>query len=71
MLQWARENGCPWNEDTLAVAGEFGHLNVFQWALEHGCPWNSKRDAIEDYEKNILEWMNGHHVLSTYIKNDK
>ena len=37
-LKWARENGCPWNEDTCLFAAKGGHLEVLQWARENGCP---------------------------------
>ena len=40
MLQWARQNGCPWDEDTCASAAEGGHLEVLQWARQNGCPWD-------------------------------
>ena len=40
MLQWARANGCPWNEWTCTAAAKGGHLEVLQWARENGCPWN-------------------------------
>ena len=42
MLQWARENGCPWNEKMCTDAAWGGHLEVLQWARENGCPWNEK-----------------------------
>jgi hypothetical protein len=38
VLQWARANGCPWNEDTCYWAVEHGHLEVLHWALANGCP---------------------------------
>ena len=40
VLQWARENGCPWNEETCAHAAMKGHLEVLKWAREHHCPWD-------------------------------
>ena len=40
MLQWLRENGCPWDEETCALAAEGGHLEVLQWMRANGCPWN-------------------------------
>ena len=40
VLKLARENGCPWDEETCADAAEGGHLEVLQWARENGCPWN-------------------------------
>jgi hypothetical protein len=39
-LKWARENGCPWDEETCADAAEGGHLETLKWAREHGCPWD-------------------------------
>jgi len=38
MLQLARENECPWDEDTCAWAAERGELEVLRWEIEHGCP---------------------------------
>jgi hypothetical protein len=30
VLQWARANGCPWDESTCAQAAAGGHLEVLQ-----------------------------------------
>jgi hypothetical protein len=38
VLQWARANGCPWDESTRANAAERGHLEVLEWARTNGCP---------------------------------
>ncbi len=40
VLQWLRENGCPWNAVTCSAAAEGGHLSCLQWRRENGCPWN-------------------------------
>jgi hypothetical protein len=40
VLQWARANGCPWNERTCALAAESRQLEVLQWARANGCPWS-------------------------------
>lgn len=40
VLQCARVNGCPWDEDTCFGAAAGGHLAVLQWARENGCPWD-------------------------------
>ena len=40
VLQWARENDCPWDASTCENAAEGGHLEVLQWARENGCPWD-------------------------------
>ena len=40
ILKWARENGCPWNEDTYSSAAKNGHLEVLKWLRENRCPWD-------------------------------
>ena len=35
VLQWARENGCPWNEETCSNAALGGYLEVIQLSLIH------------------------------------
>ena len=46
MLQWARANGCPWNEMTCSGAATGGHLDVPRWAREKGCPWSEETRAM-------------------------
>lgn len=40
LLQWLRENGCPWDEGIIHSAQEGDHdeIVVHQWAIENGCP---------------------------------
>jgi murein DD-endopeptidase MepM/ murein hydrolase activator NlpD len=38
LLQWARAQGCPWDEEICALAAEGGHLEILQWARDQGCP---------------------------------
>jgi hypothetical protein len=45
VLKWARENGCPWDENTCAWAAERDHLEVLKWAHENGCPWDERTCA--------------------------
>ena len=40
MLQWARAQGCPWDEHTCEQAARCGYLAVLQWARAQGCPWD-------------------------------
>ena len=40
VLKWARQNGCPWNEETCWEAAGQGHLEMLQWARANGCPWD-------------------------------
>ena len=38
VLQWARANGCPWDEWTCHNAAAGGHLEVLRWAHANECP---------------------------------
>ena len=40
--QWARENDCPWDEETCLYAVSEGHLETLRWARENGCPWSEE-----------------------------
>ena len=55
---WARENGCPWDEVDVRVAGGGGHLEVLQWARENGCPWDEETcaSAAEGGHLEVLQW---------------
>ena len=48
ILQWARAQGCPWDERTCEAAAEAGFFEILQWAQNNGCPWNENEDAGED-----------------------
>src|SRR5689334_10072092 len=39
LIQWLRENRCPWSKDTCDSAAKGGHLEVFKWAIGNGCEW--------------------------------
>ena len=41
ILKFARDNGCPWDEDTCANAARNGHFDILKVARENGCPWDS------------------------------
>jgi len=50
VLRWAREQDCPWDEDTCAFAAAGGHLAVLQWAQEHGCPWDKSLCQVRSWQ---------------------
>ena len=50
VLQWARANGCEWNEDTCSDAAEEGHLEVLQWARANGCPERVSSESESESE---------------------
>ena len=58
ILQWARQNGCPWDMNTCAEAALGGHLAILQWARENGYPWSIKicANAALGGHLAILQW---------------
>lgn len=61
MLQWARDQGCPWDSDTCVHAVLLGHLAVLQWAKIQGCLRDSRircyEYAASEPQPHILKWM--------------
>ena len=58
ILQWARENDCPWDKYTCVLAAGGGHLHILQWARENGCPWDEDTClwAADSGHLHILQW---------------
>jgi len=47
VLKWARENGCPWNEDTRETAlAEFGYADEYGNLVED--QWNAFAESESD-----------------------
>jgi len=61
-LQWARHQGCPWDEQTCANAAKDGHLEVLQWARQQGCPWNWRTCAYaaRGGHLEVMRWARHH-----------
>jgi hypothetical protein len=38
MLQWLRENNCPWSSTLLENERVYGNQNLLDWAIANGCP---------------------------------
>ena len=58
VLQWARSEGCPWDNRTCSEAAGGGRLAVLQWARSQGCPWDEDTcfyAASEGYLE-VLQW---------------
>ena len=57
-MKYARENGCPWDEDTCRAAIEKDNQECLKYARENGCPWDGKtrRDyAAENDDQERLK----------------
>jgi hypothetical protein len=61
-LAWARDNGCPWNARTSALAARNGHVEVLRWAREHGCDWDEMtcEQAAAGGHLEVLKWAREH-----------
>jgi hypothetical protein len=62
VVQWCRQNGCPWDERTCAESARNGHLDVLQWCRENGCPWDERTCAFAALNGHlyILQWCRQH-----------
>ncbi|CAB9520488.1 ankyrin repeat protein [Seminavis robusta] len=58
VMQWARQQGFPWDAWTCASAAKNGHLEMLQWLHANGCPWNADTCicAAEGGHFEILKW---------------
>jgi hypothetical protein len=68
ILQWARQNNCPWDEKTCLLAAESGRLDVVQWIIENGCDWFPLEiliNAVQMGHWHIAKWL----LENSYIKN--
>ena len=61
VVKWARENGCPWSQNTCMMAAYGGHLEVLQWARANGCPWDASTctAAASEGHLEMLQWARG------------
>ncbi|AVK76339.1 Ankyrin repeat protein [Pandoravirus kuranda] len=59
VLQWARANGCPWDEAAPALAAMRGHFDTIKWLHANGCPWdaNTCAEAVLAGHSDILVWL--------------
>lgn len=59
LLQFARENGCSWIQETSISAARAGHVHIIKWAMLHGCP--CVRDTVDAAARgghlDVLRWL--------------
>ncbi len=63
ILEWARSQGCSWNESTCAHAAEGGHLEILQWLRSQGCPWDTWTCARAVHVGCVGKCYNGYTVM--------
>ncbi|WZN59355.1 ankyrin repeat protein [Chloropicon roscoffensis] len=61
VVQWLRQNGCPWNSTTCYLAAKGGHLDVLKWLRDQDppCPWNEETCtyAAEGGHLEVLKFL--------------
>ncbi len=58
MLQWARVNGCPWDERSWFCAALNNHLEILTWAYANGCVINSQTLKYSNlFGDDVMEWL--------------
>lgn len=57
-MEWARGNGCPWDERTCALAAEGNHIEVLKWARGNECPWDKwmYKNAEHCGNRDVMSW---------------
>lgn len=62
VLQWARHQGCSWDENGIAAAARNGHLEVLKWMRDNHCPWNSRtcEYAARNGHLELLKFVREH-----------
>lgn len=51
ILKWARNYGCPWNENTFKNATKNEHLNILCWITKYGYPIETC--SYDPHQKNV------------------
>ena len=45
-ISWCRNNGSPWNEDTIYCAARNGTLLMVKWLRQEGCMWDKDKMSV-------------------------
>lgn len=61
MLDWARDNGCPWQGRIHHIATTRGCMRALNWAVERGYEWQGYRriiirHALRCQQWNVVDW---------------
>jgi hypothetical protein len=64
MIMWARENGAPWDTETLVDAVRYGQMHVVQWCFANGAPYDEMTAAYAAHvgRLDILKWLRANGV---------
>ncbi|WZN62003.1 ANK_REP_REGION domain-containing protein [Chloropicon roscoffensis] len=63
VVQWLRQNGCPWSSMTSLRAAQGGHFDVLKWVRSQDppCPWNwlTCSEAAKGGHLEVLKFARG------------
>lgn len=54
-IQYAHENGCPWDENVTRIAVEHRHIQCIKYAYEHDCPVDENVASFVTEEKFLVQ----------------
>ena len=54
VLKWAREHGCPWDEEECGAAAAGGHQAMMRRSF-----WTGQRPAADGGHLQVLKWIDG------------
>lgn len=58
VMEWARRQGCHWDEWVCSLAAEHGHFVLLRWLRGRGCPWDARTcaSAAKAGHLEMLQW---------------
>jgi uncharacterized protein YabN with tetrapyrrole methylase and pyrophosphatase domain len=62
VIEWARDNGCPWDKGACFEAAKCGMLEALRWLRREGCPWDQlacAQAARENNHETVVAWILG------------
>ena len=69
VLQWAIENGCPWDEEELYIAAaEKGHEAIVRALVGAGADIHKARVWVDGVTPLYLATRNGHAAVAQFLR---
>ena len=59
MVEWLRQQGCPWDSQSCTYAARNGQLEVLKYLHVNGCPWDSQSCtyAADNGHLEVLKYL--------------
>ena len=65
VMEWAKQNGYSWGDNTCHAAASNGHVEVLEWLKENRyCFWlpGLYHSAVKSENLDVLMWLNANHI---------